>query len=39
MAVKAWVMLAAGAALVQLAGDQTTSVNSVHTEIRNELDI
>lgn len=39
MAVKAWVTLAAGAALVQLAGDQTPSVNSVHTEICNDLDI
>ena len=39
MTVKAWVTLAAGAALVLLAGDQTLSVNSVHMEICNHLDI
>lgn len=39
MALKVWVTLAAGAALVQLAGDEMLSVNSVHTEIYNDLDI
>lgn len=38
MTVKAWVTLGAGAALVHLAGDQTLHVNSVITEICNDLD-